>query len=136
MGLYSSVLTGIPHREASAPLSRLSGLNNDFIYISSFVQELNGLDFKRLVCEVFDEDELKETREDSEISNPSQFRFSKTTSNWLESGKFETYVVTQSSDANMSDELKGESLSIEASYLLRKDLKNQQLQVLFLLIML
>ena len=79
MGLYSSVLSGIPHKEASAPLSRLSGLINDLIYISSFVQEL---DFKKLICEAYDGDELKETREDSEISNPSQFRFLKDTSNW------------------------------------------------------
>ena len=65
MGIYPSVLAGVPHKKASIPLSRLSGLSNDLIYISSFVQELNGLDFKKLICKVFDGDELKETREDS-----------------------------------------------------------------------
>ena len=102
MGLYSSVLTGKPHKRAYAPLSRLSGLNNDFIYISSFVQELNGIDFERIVCEAYDDDELKETREDSEIFNPNQFRFLKEVSSWLESGRkyrFKAFVVTQSSDA-------------------------------------
>ena len=84
MGLYSSVLTGKSHKEANVPLSRSSGSNNDFIYISSFVKELNGLDFKKVVCEVFDGGELKETREDF---NPNQFRFGKVTSSYLESGK-------------------------------------------------
>ena len=47
------------------------------------------------------------------------FRFLKEVSSWLKSGKeyrLKTFVVTKSSDANMSNELKGASIELEATY--------------------
>lgn len=120
-GVYSSTVSALPHKQADSPYTRLSTIDTDFIYVLSTVNGLGGLDFRKLMCKVFDGDELKETVEQFEIpsNNPNLFRFRKAAYTWLESGKkykFVTSVVTQSSEANMSDELEGATSQVEATY--------------------
>ena len=120
-GVYSSVVSALPHKRADAPQTRLDTIDTNFISIFSTVGELGGLEFKKLVCEVYDGDELKETIEHDEIpsNTPNMIRLNKNNYSWLVSGtkyKFVASVVTQSSDANMSDELEGLSSEVEATY--------------------
>ena len=119
MGVYSSTVTALPHKQADSPYTRLDTIDNDLIYVLSTVGELGGLDFKKLVCEVYDGDELKETIEQNYMFAQNKFMFRKVAYDWLVSGtkyKFVTSVVTQSSEANMSDELEGLSSDVEATF--------------------
>ena len=120
-GVHSSVVTALPHKQANAPETRLDTIDTNFISIFSTVGELGGLAFKKLVCEVHDGDELKETIEQDEIpsNTPNMIRLNKNNYSWLVSGtkyKFVASVITQSEDANMSDELEGLSSEVEATY--------------------
>ena len=122
MGLYSFVLTGKPHKWANAPFTRISADNTDLIDIISSLVELGGLDFKKLVCEVYDGDTSVDTIEETEIpysGKPSQFRFGNSYRPYLQSGtkhKFKIFIVTQSGQANMNGELNGNSSEVEATY--------------------
>ena len=119
LGVYSSVKMAMPHKQADAPDTRISTIEKDLVYILSTVGELGGLEFKKLVCEVYDGLELKETIEQDYMAGHNKFMFRKVGYSWLKSGtkyKFKTVIITQSSDANMSDELVGSSSEIEASY--------------------
>ena len=121
LGVHSSVVTALPHKQANAPQTRLDTIDTNFISIFSTVGELGGLAFKKLVCEVYDGDELKQTIEQDEIpsNTPNMIRLNKNNYSWLVSGtkyKFVVNVVTQSSNANMSDELEGLSSELEATY--------------------
>ena len=120
-GVWSAVETGMPHKQANAPENMLSALNIDFVSILSTVEETGGLGFKKLVCDVYDGDVLKETVEQTDIpyNSANQFTFRKAIYDWLVSGtnyKFKTYVVTQSAQANMSAELIGHVSEVEATY--------------------
>merc|ERR1719223_730496 len=74
------------------------------------------------MCEVYDGDELKEIIVQGHIeanNRPNMIRLRKSIYPWLQSGtkyKFVTTVVTQTDDANMSDELEGVSSEVEATY--------------------
>ena len=91
------------------------------IYIHSTVRAIGGLEFSKLMCKVYDGDELKEIIVQDEIPSrtPNLIRLRKAAYSWLVSGtkyKFVTNIVTQSDNANMSDELEGLSSELEATY--------------------
>ena len=131
LGVYSSIETAMPHKRADSIQTHIYTINDGMVSISANKTALNGLPLKHYKLNIFDSNEqlVKSVIHNGvlqgsewlsfQISRVTKDNMYETLIEELVSGqnyKFEMFAVTQSSDANMTDELDGIKSFVNATY--------------------